>query len=133
MQENNYDDRYVRFFQCFNRQLFFEAHEALEGLWLSQRQGPNGRFYKGLIQLAGALVHLQKGRGGPAARLFDLARQNLRAYPATYEGLAVEAVRCMIEQQLRELKIAGPGMKPSVAVPELRLQPFKRGITRAKG
>lgn len=69
--KEDYDPRYVRFFECFNQQLFFEAHEVLEALWLPQRQGLNGRFYKGLIQLAGAFVHLQKGRrppGGAAVR-----------------------------------------------------------------
>ena len=48
---------YLGYFECFNRQLFFEAHEVLEELWLAQRDGPKGAFYKGLIQLAGAFVY----------------------------------------------------------------------------
>ena len=82
----------VSYFECFNQQRFFEAHEVLEALWLPQRQGPNGSFYKGLIQLAGAFVHLQKNRLGPAVALFELARANLQKYPAIHEGLAVDGV-----------------------------------------
>src|ERR1041385_3444222 len=49
------DAHYLGYFECFNRQLYFEAHDVLEELWLTDRNGPNGAFYKGLIQLAGAL------------------------------------------------------------------------------
>src|ERR1019366_7026896 len=90
MCAQNYDPQYVSFFECFNRQRFFEAHEVLEALWLPQRQGPNGLFYKGLIQLAGAFVHLQKNRLGPAVALFALAQTNLQKYPANHEGLQGE-------------------------------------------
>ena len=69
-QGHDLNAHYLGYFVCFNRGLFYEAHEVLEELWLADRHGPNGSFYKGLIQLAGAFVHLQKGRGGPAAALF---------------------------------------------------------------
>src|SRR5208283_3335130 len=104
MGNRDYDRRYLGYFDCFNRQRFFEAHEVLEALWLPQRQGLNGAFYKGLIQLAGAFVHLQKNRPGPAAVLFGLAQANLRKYPATHEGLAVNDVLAVIEEWLRRLK-----------------------------
>ena len=80
-----FDRHYLGFFHCFNEQLFFEAHEVLEELWLPQRGGPKDLFYKGLIQLAGAFVHVQKGRRQPALALFGLARQNLRRFPNIYE------------------------------------------------
>ncbi len=83
--------QYLAFFDCFNRQLYFEAHEVLEVLWL-QSPGDNYAFYKGLIQLAGAFVHVQKGRKAPALALLRLAEQNLERYPATHEGLDVAAV-----------------------------------------
>jgi predicted metal-dependent hydrolase len=120
-----YDSQYVSFFECFNRQHFFEAHEVLEALWLPQRQGPNGLFYKGLIQLAGAFVHLQKNRLGPAAALFALAQTNLQKYPATHEGLAVASVLAMIEDWLRKSKSAEPATNPitPAGAPRLHLQP----------
>ena len=32
----DYDRRYLGYFDCFNRQHYFEAHEVLEALWLPQ-------------------------------------------------------------------------------------------------
>ena len=74
------DPHYLGYFECFNRRLFYEAHEVLEELWLGQRQGPNALFYKGLIQLAGAFVHLQKSRPQPAAALFRKPRRFRRPF-----------------------------------------------------
>jgi hypothetical protein len=75
----------------------------LEELWLPQRHGPNGKFFKGLIQLAGAFVHLQKSRPGPSAALFRLAESNLREYPAIHEGLDLGKVLAAIEEWLQRL------------------------------
>ena len=47
---------YMAYFHFFNRQEFYEAHDVLESLWLTQRKGANNGFYKALIQLAGAFV-----------------------------------------------------------------------------
>ena len=114
MRDKDYDPRYLGYFESFGRRRFFEAHEVLEPLWLPQRQGPNGAFYKGLIQLAGAFVHWQKNRPGPAVALFELARTNLRKYPAPHEGLNVKGVLAMIEDGLRQLTAAAPGACPPV-------------------
>jgi uncharacterized protein len=94
------DPHYLAYFACFNRQAFFEAHEVLEELRLLERAGPKGRFYQGLIQLAGAFVHLQKRRPQPAAALFRLAKINLDQYPAAFEGLDVTAVCGRIDRWL---------------------------------
>ncbi|MEO6183762.1 MAG: DUF309 domain-containing protein, partial [Verrucomicrobiota bacterium] len=50
---------YLGYFELFNAQLFYESHDVLEELWLPIRKEAGGDFYKGLIQLAGAFVHLQ--------------------------------------------------------------------------
>lgn len=91
------DARYLGYFDCFNRQLFYEAHDVLEDLWLLDRHGPNGDFFKGLIQLAGAFVHLQKERLRPAEALFQLAERNLRKYPGRHESLSVEELLRLVD------------------------------------
>ena len=101
------DQHYVGYFHCFNCQLFYEAHEVLEHLWLKDRHGPNGAFYKGLIQLAGAFVHLQRNHPGPAAALFKLGLANLEKYPREHERLNLEATRQMIRNWLADLERAG--------------------------
>src|SRR5258708_29641935 len=91
---------YLGYFDCFNRGLFYEAHEVLEELWLKEGRGPNYAFYKGLIQLAGAFVHLQKDRPRPSAALFKLARTNLEKYPGVHEQLDVATVLRLIAEWL---------------------------------
>jgi len=102
----SYDAHYLGYFECFNQQLFYEAHDVLEELWLTQRHTSNDAFYKGLIQLAGAFVHLQKNRLGPAAALFKLSRKYLTQYPPSHEGLDMTAVREIITQWLGALEKA---------------------------
>jgi len=106
------DAHYFGYFECFNRQLYFEAHDVLEELWLAQRSGPNYAFYKGLIQLAGAFVHLQKNRLRPAAALFKLADANLEKYPAFHEQLRVENVRGLIAEWLGRLEAGNFEVNP---------------------
>lgn len=97
LQGGTHDARYLGYFACFNQQLFFEAHDVLEELWLAQgKTGPDHAYHKGLIQLAGAFVHLQKQRLRPAVALFDLADANLRRYPVTHAGLDLAAVLALI-------------------------------------
>ena len=92
-----WDAHYLGFFDCFNRQEFYEAHDVLEELWLAGgKSAPNYAFHKGLIQLAGAFVHLQKDRLQPAVALFNLADTNLQRYPAIHDGLDLAAVLGLI-------------------------------------
>lgn len=115
------DAHYLGYFECFNRQLYFEAHDVLEELWLGQRNGPNYGFYKGLIQLAGAFVHLQKNRLRPAAALFKLADANLEKYPPVHERLQVGNVRRLIAEWLGQLEVANFERNPLTAENRPRL------------
>jgi predicted metal-dependent hydrolase len=121
---NGVDPYYQGYFDCFNRGQFYEAHDILEQLWLKDRHGVNGAFYKGLIQLAGAFVHLQKERLRPSAALFKLAGANLGRYPGTHERLAVPAVLALIEQWLAFLERSDFHSNPirSEPAPVLRLE-----------
>jgi predicted metal-dependent hydrolase len=122
-QGQRWDAHYLGFFDCFNRQLYFEAHEVLEELWLQDRFGPGGAFYKGLIQLAGAFVHVQKSRPGPAAALLRLAQANLVRYGPVHEGLELPPVLALIEAWLTVLKNGGvePGELHHQPPPQLAL------------
>jgi predicted metal-dependent hydrolase len=101
------DANYAAFFDCFNRGQFYEAHGVLEKLWRAENGGPNSAFYQGLIQLAGAFVHLQKGRRGPTAALLRRARENLAQYPSPHLRLNVVGVCRMAEHWLRKLESPG--------------------------
>src|SRR5436305_11690 len=100
----DFDAHYLGYFGCFNRRLYVESHDVLEELWLADRQGPNYSFYKGLIQFAGAFVHLQKNRLRPSAALFKLAQANLQKYPPIHDHLDVAGMLRVIEQWLQPLE-----------------------------
>ena len=118
------DPHYAAYVNCFNRQLFFEAHEVLENLWLKDRDGPNGAFYKGLIQLAGAFVHLQRNHLRPAAALFKLALANLEKYPRNHERLNTGALCGLVRTWLGNLEAARFEINPITSgnAPKLALE-----------
>jgi predicted metal-dependent hydrolase len=120
------DPRYAGYFALFNAQKFYEAHDVLEDLWLPDRHGVNGNFYKGLIQLAGAFVHLQKNRLRPSAALFKLAQANLSRYPGLHERLNLITVGKLITDWLGRLEKAdlkanplSPANPPQLALEKL--------------
>ena len=115
------DPRYGGYFTLFNRQEFYAAHDVLEDLWLADRQGVNGNFYKGLIQLAGAFVHLQKNRLRPSCALFQLAQANLENYPADHERLDLKMVLALIAGWRRQLESGAANPLTAVNVPQLAL------------
>ncbi|MCE0496706.1 MAG: DUF309 domain-containing protein [Methylacidiphilales bacterium] len=98
-----FDRHYVGFFRCFNAQLYYEAHDVLEEVWLPMRGQPQAKFYQGLIQMAGGFVHLQKGRLDPAARLFALALTNFEGYPSRHAGVDLDAIRHLCHHHREEI------------------------------
>jgi predicted metal-dependent hydrolase len=123
-QAGTLDPHYAGYFELFNRGKFFEAHEVLEHLWLKDRPGVNGSFYKGLIQLAGAFVHLQRNHLRPAAALFKLAQTHFEKYPSPHERLNLAAARQLIDGWLVQLEKEDFKINPLTAenAPRLTLQ-----------
>jgi predicted metal-dependent hydrolase len=124
-QGQELDPHYLGYFECFNQQLFYEAHEILEKVWLPQRKGADGPFYKGLIQLAGAFVHLQKNRPRPAGSLLKLAEANLGAYAPKHHDLDIKNTLKIVEEWLEHLESGAFLTNPldSRAAPRLFLTP----------
>jgi len=122
------------YFLLFNRQDYYEAHDVLEHIWL-QTDGPEAAFYKGLIQLAGAFVHLQKQfrrpwhptdgrRLHPAWRLLKLAKKNLKGFTPDYLGLKVDQILGLCDTQIAALEHSSfktnpwnPNNAPKLATP----------------
>ena len=99
---------YRAYFRCWNKQQYYEAHDVLEQIWLS-RNSEDDDFFKGLIQAAGAFVHLQRNfeypshakhsrRLPPAVRLFRLAERNLSKFALHYNGLDVAALCTLLRE-----------------------------------
>jgi len=75
----------------FNAREFWDAHEAWEGIWL-QSTSDVRLFLQGLIQLAAAYHHVQRGTFPGGLRLFDAALQKLEAFPMRWSGIDRTAV-----------------------------------------
>jgi hypothetical protein len=104
VSENSF---YRAYFRLWNEQDYYQAHDVLEHIWL-ETTSEDARYFKGLIQAAGAFVHLQKQfqhpthpkharRMGPAVRLFRLALDNLSKYGPMRHGFEVTKFRVMLE------------------------------------
>jgi hypothetical protein len=104
---------YRAYFQCWNVQRYYEAHDVLEQLWLNT-DTEDDDFFKGLIQAAGAFVHLQKNfeqpthakhsrRLKPAVRLFQLAEKNLAPYAPMRHALDVAALLELLRTQREKI------------------------------
>lgn len=76
------------FARLFNGGHFFQAHEVLEKSW-REETGERRDFYQGLIQVAAALVHVQKGNRYGAVSLAAKSTAYLKKYPAVYCGVSV--------------------------------------------
>ena len=115
---------YRAFFQCWNEQRYYEAHDVLEQVWLhSPISAEDAQYFKGLIQAAGAFVHLQKQfehpthpkhgrRLGPAVRLFRLALKNLEPFGERQHALELTAFREMLSRYERAIADSDSKMNP---------------------
>jgi uncharacterized protein len=95
--ELHYDPRYLLYFEHFNRQEYFEAHEVLEGLWLATA-GQRRDFYKGLIQTAAVFLKFKENKSEPATRLAARALALLEPYEPQFEGLDVRTVTQLLRR-----------------------------------
>jgi len=74
----------------FNEHRFWHAHEEWERIWLKAEE-PDKQFLQGLIQLAAAYHHVQRGTFSGGARLFDAALRRLSAFPPGYRNIDRQA------------------------------------------
>jgi len=126
---------YTAFFQLWNAQKYYEAHDVLEQLWLVEKNAELVRFYQALIQAAGAFVHLQKNfqqpshpkhsrRLPPATRLFELALRNLEDLPDEFQALDLVRFRELLTRYREEIVAADFRRNPWSPATAPRLDPL---------
>jgi len=106
----------------FNRGDYFEAHEEWEKTWYG-REGEEGRFLKGLIQVAVSLYHLESGNLNGARKVMETALGYLKEFPSSRSGVDLDDLRRQVDPLCRELE-AGNDPYPMVeaAPPKLILK-----------
>jgi predicted metal-dependent hydrolase len=135
--EGSSQNYYTAYFQLWNAQKYYEAHDVIEQLWLMEKNPELARFYQALIQAAGALVHLQKNflhpshpkhsrRLPPATRLFELALRNLEGLPNEFRALDLVHFRELLRRYRDEIVATEFKKNPwsPDSAPELNLRPI---------
>lgn len=90
----------------WERERFFEAHEALEDVWNAAEESDR-LFWQGVIQVAVACCHHQRGNVEGCVALFRRAAEKLRGYPDVYRGVDVEQLRVFAEGAAAAVEDAG--------------------------
>lgn len=75
----------------FNRGEFFECHETLEALWLSERGAGRG-LYQGILQVGVGFYHLLRGNRTGTLRLLDRGIVRLERFMPERQGIDVASL-----------------------------------------
>jgi predicted metal-dependent hydrolase len=104
----------------FNARKFWEAHEAWETLWLSAESDLE-QFLQGLIQVAAAYHHVQRGTYRGAPRLFAAGLKRLEAFPLMHCGLDRTEMEAAARRHQRWLETAPDQPLNEGEYPKLRV------------
>jgi uncharacterized protein len=100
----------------FNTQMFFEAHEALEAVWL-KAEGERKTLLHGLIQVAAAFHHHRRSNLAGCRSLLEKGCKKLERFGAEVEGLDLAG---LMQQLLPWRDYLSPaGSQHSLATPTL--------------
>jgi predicted metal-dependent hydrolase len=86
----------------FNRGAFFDAHESLERAWRDEPSEVR-ELYHGILQLAVAWHHVERGSFRGALHALERAEYWLAGFPPECQGLHVEAIRAQVDGLRQEV------------------------------
>jgi len=91
----------------FNCGAYFACHETLEKLWVGDKR-PFRRFYQGILQVAAALLHLERGNYRGAVRLLTKGAGHLALFTPRCRRVDVAGLLRETESLRKELESLGP-------------------------
>ncbi len=109
------DPRFERAVKLFNSCEWYLAHDAFEEIW-HETNGPERRTLQGVLQIAVAQVHLERGNNKGAIVLYGEGLGRLRCIGTPDLGLDIERLCIYLEQRLIELRIGGENEGSSVPI-----------------
>ena len=114
------DPRFSESVALFNAGEWYPCHDGFEELW-HETQGSSRKALQGILQIAVAHIHLERGNRRGATVLLGEGLGRLRAYGATHLGLDLETLRQAAASRLQALQQdEDPDREP---VPRLLLAP----------
>jgi hypothetical protein len=113
------DGRLAEGLHCFHSGEFFAAHEHWELVWLTAQE-PEKSFLQGLIQVAAAFHHYQRGNCEGAISLLRSALRRFDPCPEAFTGIAVTPLRTAIRSWIEALETA-PDSSTLPPFPQLQM------------
>lgn len=104
-EATRYPEELLRFVARFDRREFWLAHEELEELWQRDRCD----FFKGMIQLAAAYLHIERHNWRGAGRLLRTGLGYMEEAPGAHQGFDVEGVRARARAALQRVEALSAG------------------------
>lgn len=101
-----YPEGYYRYFELFNAEEFWEAHEALEEIW---KETDNDLFLRGLIVFAAAFVHVQRDNPSGCRKVLEKCVAWLEPYAPRHWDLDVAFILGHARFCLERLEHLPPG------------------------
>ena len=114
------DPRFQQGLELFNAGEWYAAHDLFEELW-HETTDPERRSLQGILQVAVAQLHLQRGNRRGATILFGEALGRLKRPGTPDLGLDLEGLCCAAQQRLEALQHEGD--PESCTVPVLQMKP----------
>jgi uncharacterized protein len=111
--------------ELFNAGSYWAAHEAWEEEWLPDRKGPEGGFYKGLIQVAAGCLHYTRRNRRGALNKWRSGADYLRPYLPQHRGLALAPLVAAVDELLARLE-SSPDW-PDLELPEISYRAASEG------
>jgi len=88
----------------FNEERFWEVHEVLENIWRNAK-GDDKKILHGIILLAAAFVHYQKGRKEISLSILKRAYDELNNYNQNYNGFDLKYINKKIKEMIEKKEI----------------------------
>jgi uncharacterized protein len=101
--------------RLFNARRYFEAHEALEAVWL-RATGDRKTFLHGLIQMAAAFHHQARGNTAGFRSLLEKGCSKLQPFESEFEGVDLASLK----RQLHSWQEHPPSLSEPPAPPQIR-------------
>jgi predicted metal-dependent hydrolase len=100
--------------ELFNGGRYWDAHEVWEHEWMPDRKGPEGAFYKGLIQVAAGCLHYSRHNRRGAVNKWRSGADYLRPYLPEHRGISVAPLVSSVDGFLDAM---GTGGWPELVMP----------------
>ena len=91
--------------QLFNTEKYWKTHEILEGVW-KHTQGDERALLNGIILVAAALVHYQKGEHDTCISIMKRALDKLRRAYGHYHDIDVDLIKTHVMNIINSTKIS---------------------------